>query len=384
MSMPKRIKLGLFTYGMASELTGIGRYARELSYALRRLDLPLDIVLLSPYPNSKLSWYRDFPVYPVPALKRLPSVMVRGHRILAQASIRLGLDILHDPCGIAPFLSTVRKHKKVVTIHDAIPVVHPELQPLATKLVYHSLLRWAPWSSNAIITISNHAQQDLARTLNIPRNHIFVTPLGAAIPSIHKLSHLKSILPEKLHDLSISNPYFLWVGGNSPRKNLNRVLAAFESLRLDIPAVQLILVGPQPARATSWPFGVRHVGYVRQSILELLYLGAQALVYPSLYEGFGVPIVEAMAHGTPVITSNCSSMPEVSGHAALIVDPTNVADIKAAMAQCLDVQTHDEFGLRGRMRVRQFQWENTAIQTFRIYEKLLSSQSGQPSGRGVS
>jgi glycosyltransferase involved in cell wall biosynthesis len=369
---------------MSSELTGIGRYASELSYALRRLDLPVDIVLLSPYPNSPISWYRDFPVYPVPTLQRLPAVLVRGHRTLAQVCTRLGLDILHDPCGIAPFLTTARGHKKVVTIHDAIPLVHPELQPLATKLVYHSLLRWTPWSSNAIITVSRHAQQDLSRTLNIPCEHIFVTPLGATIPSIEKLTHLKSRLPQTLAHLGVSTPYFLWVGANSPRKNLNRLLVAFESLRADSPYVQLILAGPKPTRVAAWPSGVRHLGYVSQSVLDLLYLGAQALVYPSLYEGFGAPILEAMAYGTPVITSNRSSMPEVGGNAALIVDPLSVAAIKTAMAQCLDVQTRNELGLRGRLRSLQFHWDATALKTFRIYEKLLSAQPTRRLGTDAS
>lgn len=365
---------------MPGALTGIGRYAVELSYALRRLELPLDLVLLSPYPDSPLQWYRDFPVYQVPSLKKLPAVVLQGHRVLAHASAKLGLDILHDPCGIAPFLANPGRSARVVTIHDAIPLVHPELQPLATKMVYHTLLRLARWSSDAVITVSNHAKDDLVRALNIPSNRIFVTPLGTALPSLMELSRRRDALPQVLQQLGIHDPYFLWVGADSPRKNLGRVLAAFESLHVERPDMELVLAGPRTSRRNDWPPNVHHLGYVPQSTLDLLYLGATALLYPSLYEGFGAPILEAMSHGTPVITSTTSSMPEVSGNAALLVDPYSVSDIRDAMKKCLDWDTHNKLGFHGRLRAMQFRWDNTALTTFRVYQQLARPRSAVAQG----
>lgn len=364
------MKTGLFTYGMPDTLTGIGRYAQDLSYALRRLDLPLDIVLLSPYPNSRLQWYRDFPVHNVPSLKRLPSVMTKGHLVLSRATAKLGLDVLHDPCGIAPFLSDPGYTSRIVTIHDAIPLRRPDLQPLPTRVVYHTLLRWARWSSDAVITVSNHAKDELIQALNIPSNRIFVTPLGTNIPSLAQLSEWSLALPSALDRMGIRLPYFLWVGADSPRKNLARVLEAFELLRLEQPDIELVLVGPKNVRRATLPHGANHLGYVDQATLDLLYVGALGLLYPSLYEGFGVPIIEAMSHGTPVITSNTSSMPEVSGHAALIVDPYSVHDIRDAMKKCLNHDTRMELRFYGRLRAMQFRWDKTALDTYRVYQKF--------------
>lgn len=362
---------------MRDNLTGIGRYTRELSYALRQLELPIDITLISPYPESTLQWYRDFPVYPVPSLKKLPAVLVKGHRVLARATATLGLDILHDPCGIAPFLSRPGIASRIVTIHDAIPLVRPELQPLGTKLVYHTLLRWTPKSSDAIITVSTHTKQDLVKTLKIPPPQIFVTPLGATIPSVRELSRWRSSLPTVLGQWGIRSRYFLWVGADSPRKNLNRVLTAFESLRGENPDIQLVLVGPMPRRPQGWPSGVQHLGFVSQSTLDVLYIGTVALLYPSLYEGFGLPILEAMSHGTPVVASTTSSMPELVDRAAILVDPYNVDDIRQAMHRCLDHDTSQTLRVQGRLRAMQFRWEMTARQTFDVYQHTLSVHDRQ-------
>lgn len=378
-----RLRVGLFTYGMDSELTGIGRYAVELSYALRRLDLPVDIILLSPYPSSSLKWYRDFPVYPLPTLRHLPAVLVRGHSALSHAARKMDLDILHDPCGIAPFLAKSRGVTRLVTIHDAIPLVHPEFQPIATRVVFHTLLQWARWSADAVITVSEHAKKDLVRTLGVPSQRVFVTRPGTVLPPVEQLVQAQRRLPLTLAQYGISNPYFLWVGANSPRKNLGRVLAAFALLRLRQPEARLVLTGPKPGASVTLPAGVHHLGYVNQEHLDFLYLGAQALVYPSLYEGFGFPILEAMSYGTPVITSHSSSMPEVGGNAVLCVDPYSVDQIADAMITCLDADLRQSLGLAGRLRAMQFRWDSTAMETFRIYRTFgrrqrtaISVQSG--------
>src|SRR2546423_14607762 len=120
------MRVGLFTYGMANRLTGIGRYTQELSYGLRRLAPDLEIILLNPYPASPLSWYRDLPTYHLPLLKLLPAAATLGSVELARAASALKLDVLHDPCGIAPFLAPRFGVRRVVTVHDAIPYLHPE------------------------------------------------------------------------------------------------------------------------------------------------------------------------------------------------------------------------------------------------------------------
>ncbi len=369
----RAIRVGLFTYGMAQQLTGIGTYTMELAYALKRLNDPPEVILLSPYPQSPLKWYRDFPVHLVPSLKRLPGVMMHGSRVLSRVGQKVGLDILHDPCGIAPFENTQGPMARVVTIHDAIPLVHPELQPFGTRVVYRTTLRRARWTSNAVITVSRHARSDLTKTLRIPSHKLFVTPMGTHIPSLNQLRQWRQELPARLSHLGVKQPYFLWVGTDTPRKNLRRVLAAFERVKQDHPEINLILIGPNGR--TMWPEGVQHLGYVHPGERSCLYVGSLGLVFPSLYEGFGLPILEAMAHGTPVITSHAASMPEVGGQAALMVDPYSVPDIELAMRRCLSTEVRARLGFEGRIRAMRFSWDETARKTLQVYRWALGQQS---------
>src|SRR5690606_22185766 len=126
------VRIGVFTYGIEGErVTGIARYTGELTRALRRLDPSLELMLLNPYPQSEHPWYQEFPTHPMPALARLPLAATAGNWQLHRAAVRLKLDILHDPCGIAPFAwpRGRSQYARVTTVHDAIPAVYPETQP---------------------------------------------------------------------------------------------------------------------------------------------------------------------------------------------------------------------------------------------------------------
>lgn len=366
----KTLRVGLFTYGMARDLTGIGRYTMELSYALKRLGAPMELMLLSPYPDSPLPWYQDFPVYPVPSLRRLPDVVVRGTQVLAAAAKKLQLDVLHDPCGIAPFLSRREQYGRVVTVHDAIPVTHPEFQPFLTKLVFRTLVPSARWTADAVITVSEHARRDIATHLGIQENLLHVIPLGTRLPPLDQLRLWRSRVEATLQAHQITPPYFLYVGAGAPRKNIPGILTAFEAFKKRRPDVNLVMVGPPPREPLRTPPGVKHLGYASQDVLDVLYVGASALVFPSFYEGFGIPVLEAMARGTPVITSNVSSLPEVVGNAGLLVDPYQNHEIEAAMAKVLNPQVAAELSFNGRIRARQFGWEEAARKTFHIYQRV--------------
>lgn len=380
------LRVGLFTYGMDHHLTGIGRYARELSYALRRVYPDIRLTLLNPYPRSPLVWYRDFPTYPVPFLKRLPSVLVGGHALLEKAARRLKLDVIHDPCGIAPFITWRGCSKRVVTIHDAIPRLFPALQPPLTRLVYRTLLPAARWTADAIITPTEQSRADLVQWLGYASSRIHVTPPGIPYPSSQDIANWKQKADYVARSLGLISPYFLFVGELSPRKNLNRIITALTLLHASHPEGQLGVAGPMPSwgRAPSFPrcslppASVIRLGYVDDETLHVLYAGAQALVYPSLYEGFGFPILEAMAQGTPVITSNRSSMAEVAGDAALLVNPWDSEDIAHAMNQLMqdsDLQQH--LAQKGRQRAQQFSWNHTAQKTMQVYLSLFPPNSRQ-------
>jgi glycosyltransferase involved in cell wall biosynthesis len=371
------LRVGLFTYGMKDYLTGIGRYTVELAYGLKRTGLPIEVVLVSPYPESTLPWYRDFEVYPVPTLRRLPYVLLNGDRELSRAARRLQLDILHDPCGIAPFFRPHHDFATVVTIHDAIPLAYPKHQPLLTKLVFHTFLKGARWTTDAVITDSTSSATDIARFIKVPQANLHVTALATSVPSLGKLRAMQERVPQVLAARGITSPYFLVVGAQNPRKNAAGVLAAFHQIKESRPNIALVVAGSHTERTLPRTDGVRHLGYVDDELLGLLYVGATALVFPSFYEGFGIPLLEAMAHGTPVITSNTSSMREVAGSAALLVDPHDTQSIAAAMAQCLDPALSAQLGLSGRLWVRHFSWDDTALKTWRVYQSILRPSAAE-------
>lgn len=370
------MRVGIFTYGMDTRMTGIARYTVELTRALRRLEPSLEIVLLTPYPDSAHPWYSEFELYPLPTLKRLPLAASAGNWLLHRAALRLDLDILHDPCGIAPFLALGGRYKRVTTVHDAVPYLYPETQPLLTRWVFQTLVRASRITADAICTVSESAAGDLTRYAGIPRAKLFVTPNGATAPPLPAATWRGA-----LTQLGVRPPYFLYVGALHPRKNIERVAQAFSMLQAEQVEAQLVIVGPPSwgAQETLRPLlarartdtSVRLTGYVSDEALHALYDGARALVFPSLYEGFGLPALEAMAHGTPVITSNTSALPEIVGEAGLLVDPIFPQAIAGAMRQLLgDDDLCRLLSARGLERAKLFSWQKTAQKTLAVYRHL--------------
>ncbi len=185
--------------------------------------------------------------------------------------------------------------------------------------------------------------------------------------------------------LGINFPYILYVGSTDARKNLPRLFEAFAMLHTDSPGRKLVIVGARDWRSDRITRTIEHlqlreavhfIGLVQEEDLPALYCGADLFVFPSLLEGFGLPVIEAMACGTPVVTSTSSSLPEVAGEAAILVDPYDPAAIAAAMRRVLDNRAlADDLRARGLARARQFSWEQTAHAMTVVYGKILSSES---------
>ena len=220
--------------------------------------------------------------------------------------------------------------------------------------------------SDAIIVDSQSTQKDVSTFFSIPENKINV---------VHLASDMKprnGYLPSKY---GIKGDYLLFVGTVEPRKNLLRLIEAFNQLD---PKLKLVIVGVsgwdnKAVYKTKNP-NIIFTGYVPEKDLPIFYGNARLLVYPSLYEGFGIPILEAMHCGCPVITSNISSMPEVAGDAALLVDPYSVEEIKRAVQRLLgDVKLRKKLIDNGYRQASRFSWEKTANETIKVYEKVLKS-----------
>ncbi|GGJ75820.1 glycosyltransferase family 4 protein [Deinococcus aquiradiocola] len=377
------MKVGFLTYGMEHSLTGIGRYTVELTRALRDLDAGLEITLLNPYRDSKLGWYEEFPTHPVPRLQKIYGAAALGSVDLHRAAQTLGLDIVHDPCGIAPFIGQRGAYRRVTTVHDAVPLVYPNTQPLATRMIFRTLVPAARWTTDAVLTVSEASASDLTRLLGLPSERVHVTPCGVRMPE----AQTPDALAEVRRRMNVPERYLLYVGALHPRKNLKGVLEAYTLLRERLSAagtdeVGLVIVGP-----ASWGSrareelgqafdmtGVQFTGFVTDEDLSALYFGTLGLVYPSYYEGFGLPALEGMAHGAPVITSNTSSLPEVVGDAALTVDPARSDEIADAMHRLVtDPALRASLSGRGRERARTFTWQRMAEQTLAVYRSILQA-----------
>ncbi len=271
------------------------------------------------------------------------------------------IDLFHSPNSM-PIFNTYGI-PFIVTIHDIAEFSfkrHNSLKQWFRRYVAKKSAKIA----SAIITVSDFSRNEIERTLKANKNKVFVTHLASKIAS-----NLKD-------EINIDTPFFLHVGGSKANKNIENIVEAF--LKLNNKEYKLIFIGD--TRELRYQVnqqrilnknGIHFKGFVSESELETYYTNAFALVYPSLYEGFGLPIIEAMGVGLPVITSNTTSMPEISENAALLVEPTNVQSISNAMNLLIeDEYIRSGLILKGIERHKNFSWIKTAIETEKTYELI--------------
>jgi glycosyltransferase involved in cell wall biosynthesis len=268
----------------------------------------------------------------------------------------------------------------VVTLLDLI-WLHPETsaltgrQRLTTRLVFTRCARGA----DRVLTISEATKRDLVETIGLDPRHIEVTPLGVGDDEVEPIDEQELRQKLRLGDA----PFVLVVAQKQPHKNLSSVIRALPELESN---VDLVLAGaPAPhehelqalARDLGVDDRVRFVDWVSDGELQALYRGARAFVLPSFIEGFGLPVLEAMRHGTPVACSRLSALPEVAGDAALLFDPHDQRSVTEAVRRLLtDEALRTELVRRGRARVSQFTWRRTAELTLDAYRRALAACRG--------
>ena len=353
---------------------GMGTYVRELVPALVRADPSLEVRLFhSRFDQAEPElWTRRFGVESLPreARRLYPSWALLARPALPESIASASL--LHSPVPAA--VPPARTGQRlVVTIHDVAFLAHPEVFPPVWRLMYRAGLRAAVRRADALIAPSRHTAEDLVRRTKVPSDRVHVVPLApfpsSPGPSVEKV----------LARFKIRQPYVLFAGTLEPRKNLVRLVRAYRRMAGRGSAHGLVLAGPigwqpQPLMrevAQEGPGEVLMVGKVSPADLDALYRGADAFAYPSLYEGFGLPVLEAMARGVPCVVSTSSSLPEVAGEAALPVDPLSVG----ALAEAMERLTTDP-GLATRLRqaglerAARFSWDQTARWTLDVYKSL--------------
>jgi glycosyltransferase involved in cell wall biosynthesis len=355
---------------------GIGSYVRRLVPALSRADPTVEITLFhSTFPGDEPeAWTRDYPVEQLPGvIRRLYPMWALARRPALPASIG-ALDLVHSPspAGVPP---AAPGQRLVVTVHDLAFLVHPELFPPPWRLMYRGALLRTVRSADAVVAVSRHTAEDLARRTRIDPRRVHVVPLAGSLPASDQ------DVEKVLSRLKISQPYVLFVGTLEPRKNLVRLARAYRRMAARGAPHPLVLAGPmgwhpQPLLrelSREAPGEIVLTGRVEPNDLDALYRGAAVFAYPSLYEGFGLPVLEAMGRGTPCVVSSTSSLPEVAGEAALPVDPRSAA----GLAEALERVTSDR-ELAGRLReaglarAARFSWDETATRTLEVYKSALS------------
>ncbi len=266
------------------------------------------------------------------------------------------IDLLHTSDWTEP----PSKAFKVTTVHDLSVLHFPELANLKIKAVHERKLKWVEKETDIVIVPSVATKDDLV-DIGFSRSKIVVIPEASVFK---KVNILKIQKVKRKHN--ISGKYLLSVGIN-PRKNTARIISSYKNFSLK-KKMDLVLVGKPFQVDIESDRSVKVLGYVPDEDLAALYSGAEMLVFPSLYEGFGLPILDAFSCEVPVVTSNISSMPEVAGGAAILVDPFDEDSIVAGMEMVL--KRRRVCVQKGLQRLKKYSWEKTAKETLRIYNSF--------------
>ena len=368
-------RIGVDARLLAEEVTGIGRYTVEV---LSRLTLAgHEWFLYSHQPIIVGKWEMSN------VHLRTDNLPGRGLRMLWAQSVmpfrawRDEIDLFWSPAHRLPSLLPARV-ARVVTVHDLVWKHAGETMRPMSRWLDSILMPEAVRLADRVITVSGHTAEDLLREMPSARGKVFPIPLGTSFlaPAASR---------ESLTSLGLTEPYFLFVGTLEPRKNLTRLLEAFARLPDSLRSRAVLAMaggkgwGGVDVATIAERFGigdrVRVLGYVDDSQLATLYTHALFLAMPSLYEGFGLPLLEAMSHGTPVLTSNCASMPEVAGDEGMLVDPCDVDSVAHGLSELL---SHDArrnaLACLAKTHAASFSWDRAAEDTLRIFDDAIGAR----------
>lgn len=352
---------------------GLGGYLRRVIRALARVDPDGDYTLFT---NT------SDPGGPLPDIGSMHRVTVPGRNAIARNGIilplmlaRHGVDVFHAQYLAPPLCPS----KIVVTIHDLIHERYPDFYPPGIVKRFRVVVPLTVRRASAIITDSEYSKRDIVRRYRVAPEKVTVALCAA--DSIFQPIHDEGRLAAVRARYGTGETFLLCVGSIERRKNLRALIAAYVKLRqADTTRAKLVLVGSEgwlnddiftAARDSGYDGDLVFTGYIPAEDLVALYNAATVFVYPSLFEGFGMPPLEAMACGTPVVTSNASSLPEVVGEAALTVDPHDIEALAKAMAMALGNEAlRSELGNRGLRRAAEFSWESTARTISHVYREV--------------
>jgi glycosyltransferase involved in cell wall biosynthesis len=332
---------------LTKDVTGVQRYARSLINEFKKVGFDFEII----NPENSFIGKRSRTVW---------------EQFMA-SKIKQGL--LFCPTNSGP----ITYKNKIITLHDAAVLSHPEWFAKNFSIMRKTLIPILVNSSLKIITVSNFSKNHICEALNLRDDKVEVIYNGINKKKFKPMSISNKILKK----YNLTKPYILFVGSIEPRKNLKRMINSWIKLpKIYKKEFDLLIVGKK-----NWIFkdvilkkenSIKELGYIQDDELIKLYSMAKVFIYPSLFEGFGLPVLEAMACGTPVITSNVSALPEVGGESVLYIDPRDEESISSKMIELLDSRSlQKDLIIRGLQRAKLFTWENTAKKTINLFKQYI-------------
>ncbi|HEY7189747.1 MAG TPA: glycosyltransferase family 1 protein [Vicinamibacterales bacterium] len=361
---------------------GIGTYIRNLLRHLARTDRSTEYVLLCG--EADLGVAAQLGPNFRGVLEPSPNYSLREQVHVPWVLRRERPDLYHAPHYVLP--AGVRC-PSVVTIHDCIHLMFPQYLPNRLAYAYARAQMWsAARRSDCILTVSEASKRDILHLFNVPPEKIVV--VYNAIDSHFAVTPSEEAVSRVRERYQLDHKFVLYVGNIKPHKNLVRLIEAFHQLRQgELADLKLLIIGDQISKLPSLRRAVhrhklhkqvRFLGYVGDDQLAILYRLASVFVFPSLYEGFGLPPLEAMASGTPVVASNVSSLPEVVGDAAVLVNPYDVDAIVDGLRRVLtDPALAANMSRKGIERAREFSWERSVAKTWAVYQTIAGKASAR-------
>jgi glycosyltransferase involved in cell wall biosynthesis len=369
---------------------GVSTYTRNIVRALGRIDLQSQYFLLGP--SEKVEEIGPLP----PNFRTVPlsrqDGSARGYFECRATVKRLRCDVLHIPHLF--WMPRYLRCPYVMTVHDMLEHLSRARGLSALRRSVHfEMTRRVLKGASRIFAVSSFTSSEIQKLFGISSRHIEViyNAIDERFLHGHASEADRQLLAERYQ---VNYPFLLYAGRISPHKNVVRIIEAFSALKTELgkdgkyPDLKLIIIGDELSRNPDLrrtvirggvQNDVRFLGFVPIEVLRIFYDAAKVFVFPSLYEGFGLPPLEAMAHGTPVLASNTSSLPEVVGNAAMLVNPENVFEIMRALhCVLLDQSLRDKLKQRGYQQAQKFSWDKAARQVRDVYKEVASGMKSKP------
>ena len=368
------MRIGIDATALPPNPVGAGNYIIQLVRALAALETEHQFTIFAQQSGRELIGGLPEHVHWVVVPNLRPAVRLLWEQVRLPALVkRSAVDLLHSPHYTRP---AILPCASVVTFHDMTFFLFPELHTRAKRIFFPFAIRHSARHADALVAASENTRRDAMRILGIPANRIFTAPLGIS-EDFHPIDD-QILLEEGRQRYQLPAKFILYVGLIEPRKNIPLLLKAYARLVNQVDLPPLVLVGRQ-----GWMYEqvyqlveqlelndrVHFKGYIPAQNLPIVYNLAQLFVYPSTYEGFGFPPLEAMACGTPVITTAISAMLDNVGDAGLLIPPQDETALAHAIQTLLiDHSLRDHLSVAGRRRASEFTWKRTAMETLKVYQ----------------